>query len=73
VEDGSPGEGGSVLLLQQWEHDAGRWESLPLREQEQVIGRRKRDSAELDPRPEMSHVTRTDQDRFGKIFRRNIA
>jgi putative iron-dependent peroxidase len=73
VEDGSPGEGGSVLLLQQWEHDADRWESLPVREQEQVIGRRKHDSVELDPRPEMSHVTRTDQDRFGKIFRRNIA
>jgi putative iron-dependent peroxidase len=73
VEAGLPGEGGSVLLLQQWEHDADRWEQLPRAEQEQVMGRRKLDSAELDPRPELSHVTRTDQDRFGKIFRRNIA
>jgi porphyrinogen peroxidase len=72
VEPGAPGEGGSVLLLQQWEHDADRWESLPMREQEEAIGRRKRDSVELDPRPETSHVARTDQDRFGKIFRRNI-
>jgi porphyrinogen peroxidase len=72
VESGLPGEGGSVLLLQQWEHDADRWEGLPRAEQEAIIGRRKLDSVELDPRPELSHVTRTDQDRFGKIFRRNI-
>ena len=72
VPPGSPGEGGSVLLLQQWEHDAGAWERLSTQEQEAVIGRRKIDSAELDPRPPTSHVARTDQDRFGKIFRRNI-
>jgi porphyrinogen peroxidase len=36
-----------------------------------VIGRSKPDSVELDPRPEISHVARTDQDEFGKIFRRN--
>jgi putative iron-dependent peroxidase len=72
VEPGSPGEGGSVLLLQQWEHDAVRWESLPVAQQEQAIGRRKLEGDELDPRPETSHVARTDQDRFGRIFRRNI-
>jgi putative iron-dependent peroxidase len=73
VDGASPGEGGSILLLQQWEHDADRWEALRVDQQEQVIGRRKLDSEELDPRPETSHVTRTDQDRFGQIFRRNIA
>lgn len=67
------GAGGSVLLLQEWEHDAEAWERLSVTEQEAVMGRRKRTSAELDPRPETSHVTRTDQDDFGKIFRRNIA
>ena len=72
VGPGSPGEGGSVLLLQQWEHDADKWETLPVPQQEQVMGRRKLDSEELDPRPETSHVARTDQDRFGRIFRRNI-
>ncbi len=72
VEAGSPGEGGSVLLLQQWEHDALRWEALPIEEQERAIGRRKLTSEELDPRPVTSHVARTDQDQFGKIFRRNI-
>jgi porphyrinogen peroxidase len=73
VPTGSPGEGGSILLLQQWEHDASAWESLPVPSQEAVIGRRKSDSEELDPKPVTSHVARTDQDEFGKILRRNIA
>lgn len=72
VEPGNPGEGGSVLLLQQWQHDAASWEALPVSQQEQVLGRRKLQGDELDPQPETSHVARTDQDRFGKIFRRNI-
>jgi porphyrinogen peroxidase len=69
----SPGDGGSILLLQQWEHDAIVWEGLPVSAQEAVIGRRKSDSAELDPSPPTSHVARTNQEQFGKIFRRNIA
>jgi putative iron-dependent peroxidase len=72
VEPGVPGEGGNVLLLQQWEHDAATWIALPIAQQEEVIGRRKLDSAELDPNPDTSHVARTDQDRFGQILRRNI-
>ena len=73
VPAGDPGEGGSILLLQQWEHDAASWEALPTDRQEAAIGRRKTDSVELDPRPASSHVARTDQDSFGRIFRRNIA
>jgi putative iron-dependent peroxidase len=72
VPAGSPGEGGSVLLLQQWEHDGDAWEGLPVSEQEHVIGRRKVGGQELDPKPDTSHVARTDQDQFGKILRRNI-
>jgi putative iron-dependent peroxidase len=72
IPDGEPGEGGSIFLLQQWEHDALEWEALPVATQESIIGRRKADSAELDPKPPMSHVARTDQDTFGQIFRRNI-
>jgi deferrochelatase/peroxidase EfeB len=30
VPPGSPGEGSSILLLQQWEHDAPSWEALPV-------------------------------------------
>jgi len=36
------------------------------------MGRTKPESVELDPRPADSHVARTDQDEFGKIFRRNM-
>jgi len=73
IPEGEPGAGGSILLLQQWEHDISSWEALATDAQEAVIGRRKMDSVELDPRPEGSHVARTDQDAFGDIFRRNIA
>ena len=40
--------------------------------QEQVIGRKKLDSVELEDKPADSHVASTDQDKFGKIFRRNM-
>jgi porphyrinogen peroxidase len=72
IPDGQPGAGGTILLLQKWAHDAAEWESLTDGEQERVIGRTKPDSVELDPRPDDSHVARTDQDAFGHIFRRNM-
>ena len=72
IPDGRPGAGGSVLLLQKWSHDVTAWESLPAERQEQVIGRTKDESVELDDKPPDSHVARTDQDQFGKIFRRNM-
>ena len=73
VPEGSPGAGGSTLLLQKWQHDATVWEALGVERQEEVIGRRKADSVELDPKPADSHVASTDQDTFGKILRRNMA
>jgi len=72
IPDGSPGAGGTILLLQKWIHDSQAWESLSVEKQELVIGRRKSDSVELDAKPDDSHVAITDQDRFGKIFRRNM-
>jgi putative iron-dependent peroxidase len=72
IPEGKPGEGGTILLLQKWEHDAAAWESLSDAEQERVIGRRKSDSVELEDKPSESHVASTDQDSFGKIFRRNM-
>ena len=68
----SPCSGGSVLLLQQWVHDREAWEALSVGEQEAVMGRTKADSVELEDRSAHSHVGSTDQDRFGKIFRRNM-
>jgi porphyrinogen peroxidase len=71
VPQGRPGAGGTILLLQKWAHDATAWESLEVPRQEAVIGRTKADSIELDDKPPDSHVASTDQDTFGKIFRRN--
>ncbi|HEY4347978.1 MAG TPA: Dyp-type peroxidase [Gaiellaceae bacterium] len=72
VPEGEAGGAGTILLLQKWEHDAQMWESLSVAEQEAVIGRLKPDSTEIEDKPENSHVASTDQDRFGKIFRRNM-
>jgi porphyrinogen peroxidase len=72
VPEGAPGAGGAVLLLQKWAHEATAWESLSDADQERVIGRRKADSVELEDKPLDSHVASTDQDEFGKIFRRNM-
>ncbi len=72
VPEGNPGAGGTILLLQKWAHDAAAWESLPVTEQERVIGRAKLDSIELEDKAPDSHVASTDQDSFGKIFRRNM-
>ena len=71
VPEGKPGAGGSVLLLQKWSHDVSAWESLATGDQERVIGRTKDESIELAEQPPDSHVARTDQERFGDIFRRN--
>jgi putative iron-dependent peroxidase len=71
VPEGSPGAGGSVLLLQKWVHDAASWSELSEDQQELIMGRTKEDSVELPDKPETSHVARTDQEEFGHIFRRN--
>ncbi len=67
-----PAPAGSVLLLQKWPHDTAKWESLSDANQELVIGRKKLDSIELENKPADSHVASTDQDKFGKVFRRNM-
>jgi putative iron-dependent peroxidase len=61
-----------VLLVQKWVHDASAWEALPVARQEAVMGRTKPESTELEDRPTDSHVARTDQERFGEVFRRNM-
>lgn len=72
IPEGQPGEAGTILLLQKWQHDTSAWESLPTETQENIMGRRKLDSVELENKPPDSHVASTDQDRFGKVFRRNM-
>ena len=72
IPEKDPGAGGTILLLQKWVHDTGTWESLSVEDQERVMGRTKLDSTELDDKALDSHVASTDQDQFGKIFRRNM-
>ena len=76
VPDGSPGAGGSVVLVQKWLHDAAAFEALAIEEQEKVIGRTKDTSTELaeEIRGPQSHVSRTVIEVNGveqHIFRRN--
>jgi putative iron-dependent peroxidase len=77
IESDSPGEGGSMLLFQQWRHDWPAWRALDDGKQEQVIGRTKPDSIELsgDAMPADSHVARTTLTEGNAelpIFRRNV-
>jgi porphyrinogen peroxidase len=72
IPHGNAGEAGTILLLQKWKHDTAAWESLAVDQQERVMGRRKLDSVELEDKPPDSHVASTDQDQYGKIFRRNM-
>ncbi len=76
IPDGSPGAGGSVVLVQKWTHDAAAFEALPIAEQEKVIGRTKDTSVELTEEVSgpTSHVSRTTIEENGveqHIFRRN--
>jgi porphyrinogen peroxidase len=77
VPDGQPGEGSTVVLVQQWVHDRAAWESIGVPAQELAMGRTKAESIELDDsvKPVTSHVARTViEDAAGEeldIFRRN--
>lgn len=76
VPDGSPGAGGSVVLVQKWLHNTAAWEELPVEEQEKVFGRTKEKSTELPEKVSgpTAHVPRTTIEEHGveqHIFRRN--
>jgi porphyrinogen peroxidase len=72
LPEGVPGAAGSVLLLQKWKHDVTAWEALSVERQQHIMGRTKLDSIELKNKRPDSHVARTDQGKFGNIFRRNM-
>jgi putative iron-dependent peroxidase len=76
IADGARGAGGSVLLIQQWIHNAPAFEALSQEEQEKVMGRTKQASIELpeEVSGQTSHVSRTTIEENGvevHIFRRN--
>ncbi|MDF3933973.1 Dyp-type peroxidase [Pseudomonas citronellolis] len=57
-------DGGSFAAIQQWRHQLQAFAALPQAEQDDIIGRRKRDNEELDDAPESAHVKRTAQESF---------
>jgi putative iron-dependent peroxidase len=57
-------DGGSVVAVQQWQHDMAVFRRMPEAEQDDMIGRRRRDNKELDDAPESAHVKRTAQESF---------
>ncbi|MCB1583935.1 MAG: Dyp-type peroxidase [Xanthomonadales bacterium] len=76
IPTGEIGEAGSYVLSQKWVHDLAAFNQLSVNEQEQVVGRTKVDSIELegDAMPYDSHVSRTDLKIDGqamKIYRRS--
>ncbi len=57
-------DGATFVAVQQWVHDLGRFESMSAKEQDNTVGRRKRDNKELDRAPPSAHVKRTAQESF---------
>jgi len=57
VPDGKPGAGGSHIIAQRWVHDLKYFNSLPLKDQENVFGRTKADSTRLEVQVPTSHLS----------------
>lgn len=57
-------EGSSFVAVQQWVHDFARFEAMKPRDQDNAIGRRRRDNKELVNAPASAHVKRTAQESF---------
>ncbi len=68
-------DGASFVAVQQWVHDFARFESMPGKEQDNAVGRRKSDNKELSNAPSSAHVKRTAQESFSPeafIVRRSM-
>ena len=61
---GSGLDGSSFVAVQQWVHDFDVFESRPVAERDDIIGRRQSDNEELADAPESAHVKRTAQESF---------
>jgi putative iron-dependent peroxidase len=61
---GSGFDGASFVAVQQWVHDFDTFAMLSSDEQDNTIGRRKRDNEEIEDAPPAAHVKRTAQESF---------
>lgn len=57
-------DGASIVAVQRWLHDFGRFEAMSPETRDNSIGRRHIDNEELDDAPESAHVKRTAQESF---------
>lgn len=68
-------DGSSFVAVQQWVHNFDRFASMPAREQDNSIGRRKGDNKELAAAPRSAHIKRTAQESFAPeafVLRRSM-
>ncbi len=77
IPAGQPGGGGSHVMAMRFVHDLDAFNKVPIEEQERIVGRKKRDSAELTKQAmhPLGHIPRTRIDEEGKrmeIFRRGV-
>ncbi len=76
VKGAGPGfDGASFAAVQQWVHDFDRFEAMARKDQDNAIGRRKRDNKELEKAPASAHVKRTAQESFSPeafVLRRSM-
>lgn len=56
--------GGSFVAVQQWVHDFVAFDAMSGSAQDDMVGRRRSDNAELEDAPESAHVKRTAQESF---------
>lgn len=61
---GAGRDGSSFVAVQQWRHDFDKFEGFAESEQDDIIGRRRRDNVEFDDAPASTHVKRTAQESF---------
>ena len=57
-------DGSTFVAAQQWVHDLDLFESKPMAERDDIIGRRQSDNEELADAPESAYVKRTAQESF---------
>jgi len=68
-------DGSSFVAVQRWVHDFDRFASMPAKEQDNSIGRRRSDNKELAEAPRSAHIKRTAQESFAPeafVLRRSM-
>ncbi len=69
-------DGSSYVAVQRWVHNWKRFDAMSEHEQDQTIGRRRRDNKELSTAPVSAHVKRTEQESFSPaafLLRRSLS